>query len=76
MELFAGVQTVTSALRDCGYSSIGLDIMYWAEYKQSRLQEGRHMCDGNPMDINGSAGFASLDSNQHGHAMCMGANTT
>ena len=69
VELFAGAQTITKSLRDCGYSAVGLDILHWAEYKQRRLQEGRRMCDGNPMDINGSAGYANLGSNQHGHVM-------
>ena len=73
VELFAGVQTVTSALRESGCTSIGLDILYWAEYKEQQLQAGRRMCEGNPMDINQSAGYASLASIISGmvlHAVC------
>ena len=59
-EFFAGKAMVAAALQERGFNIPALDVLYWDEWRQRKLELGRELPINNPMDCTQPSGFALL----------------
>ena len=60
VEVFAGKANVTKCLALAGLKVAALDIGFWSNTSEERLQSKIRGCKTNPMDILSASGFAPL----------------